>query len=78
MQPWRLHDGTRVDVCPAQLVDRDVWVELFGAYQRYKNGFLPAPGAANDQAAWLLDAFRFIDAEYASARESRIRSRNQG
>jgi hypothetical protein len=66
--------------CPRKAITDDARV-LMRAYRDYERGFLPAPGAMEDQAAGFSRWISLIDAERNSIEEERAalrRARGRG
>lgn len=63
-----------------RLLLREAWFAVIGAWRATQGGmggrgWLPEPGGLNQQPAWLVSAFRVLDAEDARIQALRSKER---
>ena len=72
---WELY-GEQYRGCPFKIVTRQS-ANFIRAFNFYRQGYLPNPGAWLEQSAKMLDAFDVIEKELQSVELEREKRRNQ-
>jgi hypothetical protein len=72
---WELN-GEQYKGCPFRIVTRQS-ANFIRAFNFYRQGYLPNPGAWLEQSAKMLDAFEVIEKELQAIETERIRKRNR-
>jgi hypothetical protein len=64
----------RVDRCPMTWLPAGAR-HVVGYVLEWEQGRMPAAGGVSDQAAWMLEAYRFVGSQLSEWRESKCRTR---